>query len=174
LSAQGPVLKQWDAVSGETRGQLTAPAPIRALRVLAEGTKIATGHEDGVIRIWSFDQLAAPAESESEPAAPRQELTGHGKPVTAFASSTVEGPRLVSASEDGTLRLWDLEQGKEARQIAHGSPVSVVAANADGSQLASAGPDGIVRVWNAKGEKVAEVSGDPRPARQLAHLQQDQ
>jgi WD40 repeat protein len=174
FSAHGPVLKQWETASGEAQGQLTAPSPIRSLRVLAEGTKVATGHEDGVIRIWNFDQLAAPVEGEGEPAAPQQELTGHSKPVTAFAWSTVEGPRLVSASEDGTLRLWDLEEGKEARQIAHGSPVSAVTVSADGAQLAGAGPDGIVRIWNAKGEKVAEVSGDPRPAKQLARLQQEQ
>jgi WD40 repeat protein len=176
LSAEGPVLKQWDAATGEAKGQLTAPSPIRVLRVLAEGAKVATGHEDGVIRIWNVDQLTLPpAEGEENAAAaPAQELTGHGKPVTAFGWSTAEGPRLVSASEDGTLRLWDLEQGKEARQIAHGSPVSVLAISTDGSQLASAGPDGIVRVWNAKGEKLAEVSGDPRPARQLARLQQNQ
>jgi WD40 repeat protein len=174
FSAHGPVLKQWDGASGEAQGELIAASPIRALRVLAEGMKIATGHEDGVIRIWNVDQLAAPADGESAPAAAKQELSGHGKPVTALGWSTVEGPRLVSASEDGTLRLWDLEQGKEARQIAHGSPVSVVTTSADGAQLASAGPDGIVRVWNAKGEKVAEVSGDPRPSKQLARLQQDQ
>src|SRR5262249_15334993 len=77
-----------------------------------------------------------------------------------------DGSRIVSGSEDGTLRLWDAASGRLIRTIAAGSPVTAVAFSADGSRVAAgsasaelAGP-GEVRVWDAaSGDVVYNLVG---------------
>jgi WD40 repeat protein len=51
---------------------------------------------------------------------------------------------------DGSLRLWDLTEGKPATPpFWHGEPIRQIAYSADGRLLASAGPSGRIRVWDA-------------------------
>ena len=172
LSAVGTTLIRWSLTTAEQAGSLESPSPIGSVFVVPGGKQIATGHEDGLIRIWAVESLAEAA-AEGESAQPLKELTGHDKPVTSLAWIQAEGPRLLSGSEDGTLRQWDLEQFKETRKIDHGAPVGSAAASPDGTRLASAGADNVVRVWDAKGTKLAEVKGDPRLAAELAQRQDD-
>jgi serine/threonine protein kinase/WD40 repeat protein len=50
---------------------------------------------------------------------------------------------------DGSLRLWDLAEGKPATPpFWHGEPIRQIAYSEDGRLLASAGPSGRIRVWD--------------------------
>ena len=63
-----------------------------------------------------------------------------------------DGCSLLSGSEDGTLRVWDVERGQCAR-VMQGYAVTLynVAWKPDGSRLASAGSDTLVTVWARDG-----------------------
>lgn len=65
--------------------------------------------------------------------------------------------RMVTATADGTIRLWDLGQGRELRRLpAHAGATVAVAAAGQGDIVVSAGADGTVAVWSlASGEKLA-------------------
>jgi WD40 repeat protein len=61
-----------------------------------------------------------------------------------------DGRRLVSASGDGTLKVWDVQTGQEALTLkAHMREVTSVTFSPDGKRLASASGDGTVKVWDA-------------------------
>ena len=57
-------------------------------------------------------------------------LDGHKKEVWGLASS--DGQTLVSSSDDGTLKLWDVASGLERKTLeGHGSLVAAVAYSPD-------------------------------------------
>jgi WD40 repeat protein len=61
-------------------------------------------------------------------------LAGHEGEVNAVAV-TVQGDRAVSASYDGTVRVWDLENGKEMAVLRLDGIVTAFACSPDGSAL---------------------------------------
>lgn len=75
------------------------------------------------------------------------------------------GRQLVTASQDGTARIWDAETGAP-RKILSGHAKAVFAAlfSADGQRVVTGSFDGTLRVWNAgTGKQVREpiVIGHP-------------
>ena len=84
------------------------------------------------------------------------ELTGHRDVVQALSFSH-SGTMLVSGSSDRTVRLWDLEGGREPRVLAeHGSDVSDVRFSDDGRWLASCGWDGRVFIFDSADWRVVQ------------------
>ena len=60
-----------------------------------------------------------------------------------------DGQRGISAGDDSTIRLWNLETGKEAlRMTGHSASVMSVAVTADGRRAISGSWDGIIRLWD--------------------------
>ena len=60
-----------------------------------------------------------------------------------------DGKTLASANGDPTIRLWDMENGKQIRALGHDRDANYVAWSRDGKALASASADRTVRVWQA-------------------------
>jgi WD40 repeat protein len=72
----------------------------------------------------------------------------HAGPVRQAVFSP-KGDRIVSASDDKTVKVWNAADGKEVKSIAaHDGAVSGVGVSADGLKLVSAGADKTVKVWD--------------------------
>jgi WD40 repeat protein len=96
-------------------------------------------------------------------------LEGHTGSVEAVALSP-NGRRAVSASSDGTLKLWDLETAREIRTLkGHTGPVRGVAVSPDGRQAVSASSDKTLRVWDLEtGRELRTLKGHSGPVRSVA------
>jgi eukaryotic-like serine/threonine-protein kinase len=140
---EGP--KQWaftvhDAGSGKSMA--TSVQDIGSSWSLAfspDGSRLAIGGEDGVIRLWdtSTGMLAA-------------QFRGHTRKVFSVAFR-LDGLRLASSSADGTVRQWNAATGREveAPYDRHTGEVLTAKYSSDGERIASAGTDRTVRVWRA-------------------------
>jgi WD40 repeat protein len=78
-------------------------------------------------------------------------FTGHLGQVRT-AEFDAFGQKIVSAGEDGTVRLWDARTGQAIGEPLRGHKgwVRSAAFSSDGVQIVSAGKDGTIRLWDAK------------------------
>jgi WD40 repeat protein len=77
-------------------------------------------------------------------------LQGHTDDVKGVALSG-DGRRAVSASDDRTLKVWDVETGRELHTLrGHMSPVFGVALSVDGRRAVSASSDKTLKVWDVE------------------------
>jgi WD40 repeat protein len=94
-------------------------------------------------------------------------LEGHTSGVNAVA--VVDGRRAVSASDDRTLRVWDMGNGQILQTLeGHTAGVRAVAV-VDGRRAVSASDDGTLRVWDLEsGETLQTLEGHTAKARAVA------
>ena len=71
----------------------------------------------------------------------------------------------VSASGDGTLKVWDLETGRLLHTLeGHSQCVNGVAASADGTRAVSVSEDDTIKVWDIEtGAMMATFHCDATP-----------
>jgi WD40 repeat protein len=159
-------IRAWTVADGKQVGQIDTPAPINALTLAAAGAQICTGHADNVIRVWTTaidNRKDAKDAKDSKPPAPLKELKGHGGPITSLATLPTNDREILSGSDDGTVRQWNVENAQSSRQLQHGGAVTAIAIRPDGKRIASAGSNNSVKLWNAENnQQVAELRGDFR------------
>ena len=138
-----------DVPSGRELARFVGHAEqIYSLAFSPDGTRIASGSEDGTARVWE-------AASGREIAVCR----GHSFKVL-WVSFHPDGKRLVTASADGTVRQWDPATGREVEPAYEGHAGEVFRAiySPDGQRIASGGSDRTIRLWHATGRRDAARS----------------
>lgn len=101
---------------------------------------------DFAIRTGYFDHTPVPDSDEGKRAKAKERFERACK---------IEGrvaERVVSASDDFTMYLWDPSQGTKpvARLLGHQKQVNHVVFSPDGTKIASAGWDNHTKIWNAR------------------------
>lgn len=118
---------------------------VKAIAVLPEGL-IASGGWDNNITLWDQQQGV------------QRVLTGHTHWVQALIGLD-DHNSLVSASFDGSIKIWDLATGNCNLTLAdHCGPVLGLA-KLPGGLFASSSWDRTVRVWSPQGASVSELLG---------------
>jgi WD40 repeat protein len=75
---------------------------------------------------------------------------GHEGPVRTAVFSP-DGRRILTASWDGTARLWDAETGAPGPVLrGHEDPVESAVFSPDGRRIVTASPDRTARLWDAE------------------------
>jgi len=120
---------------------------------------LAAGSHDSNVYVW---ELTNTPESDLK-ATPVFTLTGHTGAVRSVAFNPSEN-LLASASDDRTIRLWDLTTGQELfTLVGHTGEVNSVAFSTDGQYLISGSRDRTVRLWDgsARNPNAATVLSGP-------------
>lgn len=99
----------------------------------------------------------------------RRTFEGHAARVSALCM-TPDGALALSASWDGTARLWDLASGKCVRTlVGHDGRIMSAAMTANGSYALTGGWDHTARYWNLEtGAELDVISAHTEPVTALA------
>lgn len=124
-----------------------------------DGRQLVSGGVDGTLRRWSVPAADDPlweawfagqerlADDVARERLGLLEFGEHAKAVNQLAFAP-DGSLLVSASNDGSLRLWHWPDGRECQVLlGHHAPVTGCAMHPSGRWLASVAEDGGLRVW---------------------------
>ncbi len=76
-------------------------------------------------------------------------LMGH-EDLIVQPSWSPDETQILTASFDGTVRVWDAQSGKQIRMMNYKANVNWVSWSPDGTQILSTGDDGTVRLWDAR------------------------
>jgi hypothetical protein len=151
--------KVWDLAAKES--VLTFPEhqnTVYGVTIKADNSVGFSVGEDNQLRTWN-----ATGEGKQVRAS-----GGHGKAVLKVVRHPKE-PLLVTASADGTVRIWNLDNGSNVRTLSgHTDQVFAVAISPDGASIASGSWNGEVKVWKVADGTILKAfnasPGLPEPA----------
>ena len=84
-------------------------------------------------------------------------LVGHGACVRSAAFNPDE-TRILTASDDGTARMWDAQTQAQLKVLHPGAgPISIAIFSADGTRIVTACADGTARVWDVQTQTQIKV-----------------
>ncbi|MFL5342867.1 MAG: WD40 repeat domain-containing protein [Gemmataceae bacterium] len=143
LASAADDLSLWDAATGTQLATIQQPSWVTAAVFSSDKSLIATGHDDGRVRLWNCESQALVAE-----------LHEHQAPVSALAFSP-DGSKLAIAGEDRLIQIVDVKTGLRHKTLTgHTDRIPALAWHAGGTLLVSAGWDTTARLWDTN-------TGDP-------------
>jgi WD40 repeat protein len=125
----------WDYQNNTTRIITRSPTALLYSSVSPDGKSMVSTYNDGNARIFSI------ASGEQQAV-----LAGHSGPVT-YACFSADGKRVLTASADKTIRIWDNSERKPGDLIANvGEPLVGASISVNHNLLALLGKSGVVNV----------------------------
>ncbi len=172
------MIKIWDVGTGKELASLEGHKnEVWSAVFSPDGTQIVSGSRDNTVKIWDIPvkarsvvkrppQLESPAIDPAEYVKAIKKITlgktleGHSGEVW-FAVYSPDRSKIVSASRDKTIKIWDAKTGKELATLeGHSNTVYSVAFSPDGTQIVSASSDKMIKIWDAKtGKELATLEG---------------
>lgn len=134
---------------------------VNAVAYSPDGTRIASGSNDGTVRIWNATKGHIIYTCDS-----------HSARVNSVTWSP-SGNHIAFGSNDQTVQIWNASTAHRTSLFSvHSSPwvwVYAVASSPDGSRIAMGSKDNTVQIWNvSSGSKIFTYSNHSRPVTTVA------
>ncbi|WP_437961327.1 hypothetical protein WME76_17930 [Sorangium sp. So ce119] len=158
--ATGMSQKQWrwvvwdvEAKKGHSPDPLPPSGPMSIEIPAPDGERVARRYDQSsIVEVWDWAKRKL-----------AHTLSGHAERVLDMTLRP-GGRQLVTASEDKTLRLWDIVSGGNlALFTGHAAAVSRVAITPDGARAVSAALDGSINVYALERASAAPSASIPAP-----------
>lgn len=154
----GSDVKLLSLATQETLETFTPNGGVASANFSPDGSRVVTGSRDSVARIWDTKNGADLKKFSGE--------NGHSGSVnSAVFSPDADGQFVLTASDDGTVKLWNAATAEVIRTFAgHTGAVNTAVFSPDGTLALSASSDGTARLWNlATGEELVSYTGHQEP-----------
>jgi len=157
-------VKLWQRPRTQRQKTLDLDETATAVAIHPAGTSTAFGQAGGRIALYDL----ASGKRIRELVAPRGATS-----VSRNLCYAPDGSRLYSASGEGNVCVWNVEDGASLGTLTTSAPVRALALLNQGSQLVTAHEDGQLRVWDVaalagKARPVAEIKAHTKPIISLA------
>jgi WD40 repeat protein len=116
-----------------------------------DGKRVVTASQDGTARVWEISSGRFAQVSGRPSWRMFARLAGHTSWVFS-AEFSPDGQRVVTISEDGTARVWDVKEALLQDRllgtlVGHGKGVQSFAISPDSQHVVTASKDGTARIW---------------------------
>ncbi len=118
---------------------------VRAVAFSADGKQLMSGGGDRAIYVWEIEPTTRSVE---RPGRYQKTLRGHGEAILKIIA--LKDGRILSASEDGTLKVWNPNADDVAVLAGHKSSVCKVEFDSTGQCLISIGGQRRIFIWKIR------------------------
>jgi WD40 repeat protein len=162
---QPPVVLDLNHHQSCTNSTALTAAGINSVEFSHNGELVVTTDEDGTACIWNAD-TDLPVRRLTEPAGASGGVTGVagvGGSGIRWAAFSPNSKQLVTASDDGTARIWNVSTGALLQVLLEPSGESINTGwfSPDGKLVVTASNDGTSRIWDAATGRELETFDEP-------------
>lgn len=163
-TSNGNTVNLWDLTVPGVTLYLTVRdadnAEIITMAFSQDGRFMATGDENGVVRIWDIADIRNGGD-------PTPVRLGAGAEQATYIAFSLDGTELFSGHRDGTIRRWFWQEDDELPDelFGHSGEIRFLVFDPTGDVLISVGADNNVRHWNLATSRANLIlrGGDPEP-----------